>query len=458
MTSVTALDDFLKNHPSVENVELVLVDPNGIVRGKWAPVSTLKKAFGEGVNFPLSLHALDVWGNEVEETGLHISSGDRDGFCQAVPSSLSAVPWGSGEATLQANEARTAQVILQTVGPDGETFGGCARTVLAKAVERLGGQGLKAVCAFELEFHLLIPNENEGEPFQVASFNETPDAQFMYGLDALAEKTPVFRDIRNAANWAGVPVDTIVKEAGPGQYEVNLNHRDDALRAADDVILLKRIVRECARMHGLVATFMAKPFIGQPGNGMHVHTSIVGEDGVNIFAGSDGDNRLGHCVGGLLKTMPEMALVFINSQNGFRRMAPGSYAPTRVNWGANNRSVSLRLPAAPDAAKRVEHRVSGADANPYLVMAAILQGMIEGLKAAEVPPAELVGNAYEENTPNRGESLPGSLTDAVAIFAESDFASRALGTQMRDNLAAIKRAEIEVFRNDMSALERRTFL
>ena len=455
---MTALDDFLQNHPNVENVELVLVDPNGIARGKWAPVSTLKKAFAEGVNFPLSLHALDVWGNEVEETGLHISSGDRDGFCRAVPSSLSAVPWGSGEAVLQPSDAKTAQIILQTVGPDGETFGGCARSVLDQAVERLSGQGMTAVCAFELEFHLLVPNENEGEPFQVSSFADTPDAQFMYGLDALAEKAPVFRDIRNAAKWAGVPVDTIVKEAGPGQYEVNLNHRGDALRAADDVILLKRIVRECARLHGLVATFMAKPFIGQPGNGMHVHTSILGPDGANIFAGSEGDEKLGHCVSGLLATMPEMALVYINSHNGFRRMAPGSYAPTRVNWGTNNRSVSLRLPAAPDAAKRVEHRVSGADANPYLVMAAILEGMMDGLKAAQDPPAELVGNAYEEDTPNRGESLPASLSEALAAFAESGFAARALGTQMRDNLAAIKRAEIEVFREDMSALERRTFL
>lgn len=458
VTSVTVLDDFLKNHPSIESVELVLVDPSGIARGKWAPVSTLKKAFAEGVNFPLSLHALDVWGNEVEETGLHISSGDRDGFCRAVFSSLSAVPWGGGEVILQPEEATTAQIILQTVGPEGETFGGCARTVLEQAVQRLAGQGMKAVCAFELEFHLLVPNENAGEAFQVASFDETPDAQFMYGLDALAEKSPVFRDIRNAAKWAGVPVDTIVKEAGPGQYEVNLNHRDDALRAADDVILLKRIVRECARMHGLVATFMAKPFIGQPGNGMHVHASILGQDGANIFAGTDGDKKLGHCVSGLLETMPEMALVFVNSRNGFRRMAPGSYAPTRVNWGTNNRSVSLRLPAASDAAKRVEHRVSGADANPYLVMAVILQGMMEGLTTAKNPPSELVGNAYEDTTPNRGESLPNSLDDAVAKFADSEFAARALGTQMRDNLAAIKRAEIEVFRDDMSALERRTFL
>lgn len=461
---MTALDHFLANHPNVEHVELVLVDPCGVVRGKWAPVSTLKKAFFDGVNFPLSLHALDVWGNEVEETGLHISSGDLDGFCIAVPHTLSPVPWGgeSGEGghgiPSVSKNAKTAQVILQTLTPDRKVFGGCARSVLEQAVGRMSEKGLTPVCAFELEFHLLKLNQDMGAPLEVASPQDTPEAQFMYGLDALAEKAPVFRDIRNAANWAGVPVDTIVKEAGAGQYEVNLNHRDDALRAADDVILLKRIVRECARLHGLQATFMAKPFVGQPGNGMHVHTSLLDAAGSNIFAGDAGDRSLGYCVSTLLETMQEMSLVFVNSHNGFRRMSPGSYAPTRVNWGANNRSVSVRIPAAPDTAKRLEHRVSGADANPYLVLAAILQAMLEGLDGAKEPPPELIGNAYEEATPNRGDSLPGSQSEAVDAFANSAFATRALGAQMQKNLVLLKQAEIERFRNDISPLERRTFL
>ncbi|MEP1209103.1 MAG: glutamine synthetase family protein [Rhizobiaceae bacterium] len=455
------LEDFLKNHPNVDYVELVLVDPNGIVRGKWAPVASLKKAFSDGVNFPLSLHGLDVWGNEVEDTGLHISSGDLDGFCMAVPHTLSAVPWGPTEASEKSDSAEaatTAQILLQTLTPERQFFGGCSRSVLEQVVGRLSARGLSAVCAFELEFHLLQSPASSGEPFVMASHEEMPDAQFMYGLDALAEKAPVFRDIRNAAKWAGLPVDTIVKEAGLGQYEVNLNHRADALRAADDVILLKRIVKECARMNGYEATFMAKPVIGQPGNGMHVHASLLDEDGKNIFAGAEGDGRLRHAVAGLLSSMQEMALVFVNTRNGFRRMAPGSYAPTRVNWGANNRSVSVRLPAAPDVAKRLEHRVSGADANPYLVLAAILQGIDEGLQVAQEPPAELVGNAYEEATPNRGESLPDAQQAALDLFKNSEFAASALGQQMRDNLVAIKQAEIDGFRDDVSPLERRTYL
>ncbi len=280
----------------------------------------------------------------------------------------------------------------------------------------------------------------------------------MYGLDALAEKAPVFAEIRRAAKWADLPIDTIVKEAAPGQYEVNLNHRADAMRAADDVILLKRIVKEAARKHGLIATFMAKPFIDQPGNGLHVHTSMLDGNGQNIFATNKGTIRQHHAVAGLVSTMQEMTLVFVNTRNGFRRMAPGSYAPTRTNWGENNRSVAVRLPAAPDVAKRVEHRVSGADANPYLILAGILQAMAEGLEEKKTPPPELVGNAYDETTPNRGDSLPPSQEEALAIFNQSAFAKRALGDQMHSMLSAIKQAEIDGFANDISALERQTFL
>lgn len=433
---------FLDNHPDIANVELILTDPSGVTRGKWAPVTTLKKAFGEGVNFPLSLHGLDVWGNEVPDTGLHISSGDLDGFCKAVPGSLSAVPWGRD----------TAQVLLETARPDGSDFGGCARTVLRHVVERLGEAGLCATCAFEIEFHLLDEN---GAP---VGENWIADAQFMYGLEQLAHRAPLFAMLREAAQMADLPIDTIVKEAGPGQFEVNLTHRADPLRAADDVVLLKRAVRECAREQGLTATFMAKPFIGQPGNGLHVHTSLQNGEGVNIFSGPNGAARQRYAVAGLMESLAEATLVFINTMNGFRRMAPGSYAPTRANWGENNRSVALRLPAAPDHAQRVEHRVAGADANPYLVLACILQGMMDGLDAAREPGPALTGNAYEEGTPNRGESLPADMATALDLFSGSAFIQKTLGKEMRTILSAIKAAEIAGFANDISPLERRTYL
>lgn len=453
------LQTFLEAHAKLESVEFVLVDPCGVVRGKWAPAAALRKAFSDGVNFPLSLHGLDIWGNEVAATHLHISSGDLDGFCVAVPTSLSAVPWGGEAPPTQAANATNAQVILQTKTPDHEPFGGCARTVLEQTIQRLATAGLHPVTALELEFHLLKPQDDwrNGLP-EIAALDFKPDAQFMYGLEALAENSAFFADLRRAAQWADLPIDTLVKEAGPGQYEVNLNHRSDTLRAADDVILLKRAVRECARKHDLFATFMAKPFVGQPGNGMHIHTSLLDSSGSNIFAGPEGKKKRLHAVAGLVGTMEEATLAFVNSMNGFRRMAPGSYAPTRANWGENNRSVAVRLPASPDEASRIEHRVSGADANPYIVLACTLQAMLDGLNTGDMPPSGLIGNAYDEGTPNRGRQLPGSLSAALSRFRASEFTRRALGEQMHHILCCLKQAELNGFADDISPLELHSYL
>ncbi|MEN0041710.1 MAG: glutamine synthetase family protein [Pseudomonadota bacterium] len=451
------LADFLAAHPALQQVELVLTDPNGIPRGKWAPVATLKKAFGDGVNFPLSLHGLDIWGSEVAATGLHIESGDRDGFCIAVPETLAALPWSDGEL-VGADQATTAQVMLETLTPEGDGFGGCSRTVLRRAVQRLAADGLTAVCAVELEFHLLTLEARTGAPFVVAETDAAFDNTHMYDLEALAEKAPVFAAIRRAAAWAGVPIDTVVKEAGPGQYEVNLTHRADPLRAADDAVQLRRIVTEAARQYDIVATFMAKPFPEQPGNGMHVHISLLDEAGQNIFAAEDGPARQRHAVAKLLETMAETTLIFINTWNGFRRMAPGSYAPTRANWGDNNRSVALRLPAAPPAARRIEHRVAGADANPYLLLAILLEGMRQGLQAGNEPPLGLTGNAYDRATPNRGERLPSSMADALELFEGSAFAKRALGGEMHHIICALKAAELATFNAHVSDFERATFV
>ncbi len=458
MPSSDQLTQFLVKNPDIQNVELMLVDPNGIMRGKWAPASTLAKAFSEGVNFPLSLHGCDIWGREVPDTGLHIESGDRDGFCRAVPHSLARVPWG---------ERPTAQILLQTFQDDGSRFGGCSRSVLEDVVGRLASAGLFPVAAFELEFFLFKPQDewatNHPEISDVYSDSQSPelqspDLQRMYSLDALAENSGFFEDVRNAAELQSLPIDTIVKEAAPGQYEINLNHRNNAMIAADDAILLRRIILECARKNGLKATFMAKPFIDQPGNGMHMHISLLNGEGENVFSGANGRAKLESAVAGLVKTMAETSLLFVNSYNGYRRMQPGSYAPTRANWGENNRSVAVRIPASGEKARRVEHRISGADANPYLALSAILQAMLEGIEQELQPPDEEVGNSYDNDGDRAGDVLPSSMEGALVKFRKSDFVIRAIGQQMADIIAAVKQTELETFRHEISPLERSTYL
>ena len=437
---------FIDRHPDIDAVEFLLVDPNGIIRGKWAPGDSLEKAFKEGVNFPMSLHGLDVWGREVAETGLHIESGDRDGYCRATRGSLSIVPWA---------KRKTAQVLLQTFTPDGDPFMADPRQVLKKKMAEANDKGFFPVVAFELEFYLLDPGTDwdDGMPAPVGA-TAGPDRLRMYGLDDLAEHAELFDMIRDAAAEQDLPIDTIIKEAAPGQFEVNLKHRADPLRAADDVIMLRRIVIGCARSFGLTATFMAKPFLEYAGNGMHVHASMLDGQGRNVFAGKDGRATLEHAVAGLLKTMPESLLLFINTWNGFRRITPGSYAPTRAVWAENNRSVALRIPMSSDENRRVEHRIAGADANPYLVMSAIIQGMMEGIEAGEAPPPPVEGNAYDED----GLFLPDDMDDALQLMEKSGFVDRALGPLLGKVYRDLKRAEIVAFWGEITPLERTTYL
>ncbi|MCG8407684.1 MAG: glutamine synthetase [Phycisphaerales bacterium] len=252
----------------------------------------------------------------------------------------------------------------------------------------------------------------------------------------------------------GIAADAAVSEAAPGQFELNLHHRSDPLQAADDAVLLRRLVIGVARKHGLKASFMAKPFVEWPGNGMHVHVSLEGKAG-NIFAEeAAGEIRLGHAINGLLTTMPAAHLLFVSTFNGFRRMQPGSYAPTNICWGHDNRSVALRVPAGPPNSRRIEHRIAGADANPYLVLTGVLAGMLEGLMREKEPPAPVEGNAYEINA---GKLTPW-MDEAIDAFEESAVMKRAVGADLHKTLTAIKREELTAFGREISTLERETYL
>lgn len=447
LADIAEYEAFVSQNPDLQAVEFLLVDPNGVMRGKWAPADALKKAFTDGVNFPMSLHGLDCWGREVPDTGLHIESGDRDGFFRAVPGTLCRVPWAN---------RNTAQVLLQGFTPEGDKLRFDCRNALGRITKAMAKRDQYPVVAFELEFYLLEPDTDwdDGMPAPVGA-KAGPDRQRMYGLDDLDEYGHLFDDIRHAADEQGIPIDTIVKEAAPGQFEVNLKHRADPLKAADDVIMLRRIVFGCARKHGLQATFMAKPFIEYAGNGMHVHASVVDGQGSNIFAKDDGETALGGAISELIHTMPQALLLFINTWNGFRRIQPGSYAPTRAVWAENNRSVALRIPASSAENRRLEHRIAGADANPYVVLCAILQAMMDGLEKRETPPPPISGNAYDDT---RAEQLPDDMDEALQLMQNGPFCDRALGPELSKIYKDLKRAEILAFWAEITPLERSTYL
>jgi glutamine synthetase len=254
----------------------------------------------------------------------------------------------------------------------------------------------------------------------------------------------------------GVPADSAIAENGPGQFEINLLHSADALQVADDAVLFKEIVRGVARKHGLAATFMAKPYGDRAGSGLHVHFSLVDRDGVNVFDdGSErGSDSLRHAVGGLLAAMPQSTLLFAPHMNSYRRLRPGNHAPSAVAWGYENRTAAIRIPGGNPKARRIEHRVAGADANPYLVLAVILGAALAGIEGKMRPPEPVVGDAYARRLP----TIPPDWASAVDAFEQGALIPKMLSPTLQRMLVDCKRQEMEVFAQRVTDFEYHTYL
>lgn len=415
------LHDFLTAHPEVERVEAFVSDINGLGRGKWLPRDKALDIAGKGLPLPRSIFALDIWGRDVPDAGLAFGTGDPDGLCWPIPGSVAPVPWA---------ERPTAQVMLAMRDSEG-AFYADPRSMLARVVGRLAARGLHPVVATELEFYLL-----DGDPAASRDI-----AAQVLSIDALREAEAVIGAIEDACRVQGVPTETVLRENGPGQYEINLRHVADACLAADHAILLKRIVRAVARRHGKQASFMAKPLAGQSGSGMHVHVSLNDDVGRPILAGPDGApaGLLHHAVGGLVTTMAEAMLLFAPHANSYRRYNRSAKARFSAGWGHDDRSAAVRVIVGAPNATRIEHRVAGADCNPSLALAAILAGMLKGIEDAIDPGEKHAPEAYGRG----GRPLPLEWGAAIDAFAASDWMADALGRQGRDMILACKRRDFD---------------
>ena len=301
--------------------------------------------------------------------------------------------------------------------------------------------------AVELEFFLLaLPGDAPAGPIDA------------YSLARLERSAPVFDEVYAVARAQGLPVETLMSEYAPGQFELTLAHRDDALRAVDEAVLLKRLLRGVAAKHGLLVTFMAKPFTQHAGSGMHLHVSLVDGDGVNLFAAADpaGSPLLRQALGGLHQTMAESLLVFAPNGNSYRRFQSESYAPTAVSWGINNRSVSLRIPTGPPSSRHIEHRIAGADANPYLAAAVVLAGVERGIALGLDPGPPVTGNGYAALA--QTTRLPPTWHEAIERAAGSTFLADALGEGFLKIYLAIKRQECARFSAEVTELDRSWYL
>ena len=432
---------FLADHPEVESIQLVITDADGVGRGKAIAREELEPLFARGRNVAGSILGLDITGEDVEESGLVWSAGDADKMVWPVPGSLCLAPW------LARPSAQVLVTQHEMDGVDGQPgTPGTAdpRHVLARAVTRLEALGYTPVVAAELEFYLL---ERAGAGVQPARalLGERPATRIdAYGLGKLEGMAPLFDDLYAGARVMGLPVQTLMSEYAPGQFEITLAHRPDALRAADEAVLFKRLVKGTALRHGRIGSFMAKPFAEAAGCGFHIHVSLQDREGRNAFAAEDpaGTPLLRQAIAGLQATMVESTAVFAPNANSFRRFRQNSYAPIAPSWGVNNRSVSLRVPPGPPSSRHVEHRPCGADANPYLAIAVVLEGIRHGLLGQLDPGPPVTGNGYAVPP---AVKLPTHWPQALEAAAASPFLREALTPEFVDLFLAVKRQECEKF-------------
>lgn len=427
--------DFLAANPDTVQIQAFLTDPSGVARGKVLRPEEIATAYRDGRPLPCSIQSLDMLGADVLETGLVWEEGDSDRPCFPVAGTLTHAPW---------HDVPTAQVILQSFERDGSPTPADPRHALARTVASLEAMGLKPVVAIELEFYLVDRDAAaKGRIVPPAAANGFAPAHLQaYLMQDLEDFSPFLNDVFDGAKKMGLPARTLISEYAPGQFEIVLEHRADAMRAADDAVLYKRLVKGIAGKHGLVATFMAKPYAETSGSGMHVHVSLADGKSANLFAGEGPlTPHLAHAIGGLEATMADSMAIFAPNANSFRRFRKNSYAPLAPAWAVDNRSVPLRVTAGRPETRHLEHRVCGADANPYVALATVLAGIAEGIEKKIEPSEPVIGDGYG----GREATLPLNWWKALEVARGSTFLPERLGAGFTNIFLTIKEAECDRF-------------
>lgn len=449
------VDAFIKANPELRGVDMIVPDMCGIPRGKRIGPEATDKLHKGGVALPGSTYLLDATGQNCETITYGSSDGDPDYSCLGVEGTLKPVPWASSP---------TGQVIASMVTQDGDPFFADPRFILARAAQPLADLGYTPVTAIELEFYLVDNKLDEAGRARTAASPASGQRQTttqVYGIEELYEFEAFLNDVEAACVAQDVPADTATAEYGPGQYEINLHHTDDPVKACDDALMLKRIIKGVARKHGMTATFMAKPFEERAGCGMHIHLSLLDAGGTNIFAGPlDHDiglpisAALKHAIGGLAATTAEAMAIFAPNANSYRRFQANSYAPINTAWGVDNRTVSLRIPRSDAKNMRLEHRVAGADANPYLTMACVLAGVHQGLTKNISPGPIERDNAYDKPVTD----LPLRWWQALNRFSEGKVLPKYLGAHYCETYVAARGFENDAFAAHIPALDYEWYL
>ncbi|SNT72618.1 glutamine synthetase family protein [Paracoccus seriniphilus] len=438
---------WLKDWPEIQTIFACICDLNGVMRGKRVPIDQLDKILNGELRMPLSLLGMDIWGEDIVGNELVFDTGDADGLCDFTGRAPSPVGWTTRPAMF-------AQLWMRQ--EDGTPFTGDPRRALAAVSDRFKAIGLTPVVATEMEFYVVDPSKAAPQPPCSPITGKRLDSDGALSLDELQHFDAFLNDVYDGCRAQDIPADSAISENGAGQFEINLLHVADPLRAADDAVLFKRLVRGIARKHGFAATFMAKPYGDRAGSGMHVHFSLVDDEGRNVFddGGERGTDLLRHAVAGLIETMQENTLVFAPHENSFRRLLPGAHAPAAVAWGYENRTVAIRVPGGSPRARRIEHRVAGADANPYLVLTSILGGALLGIEGKWQPPEPVEGDAYSLDL----DTLPPDWASAIEAFSRGPRVEKIYSKRLKRMFVQCKQQELRRFTSHVTDFEYHSYL
>jgi glutamine synthetase len=444
------LEAVLTANPAIQFVDAAIADISGALRGKRVAAAEAPKLYESGMQIPLSLHLMDVRGEMMNPGGRGYSDGDPDGTAWPISGTVMEV-WGA--------DPPRAQLLMSLRDASGAAVPHDPRAILERTLARFAELDFTPVAAHELEFYLVDEQRDEKgrpqPPFSPRTATRESTLS-VYGLDDLDRYQVFLTALSEAAALQRVPMTAASKEYAPGQFEANLRHQADALAASDHAVYLRQIIKAAAGKQNARASFMAKPYPDRSGSGQHVHLSLMDRNGRNVFDNGTpgGSELLRFAAGGLADLMAESMAFFAPNLNGYRRFQPDMFAPVNRRWGINNRSAGLRIPIGPSEARRIEHRCAGADANPYLVMAAILAGVHHGLVNKIDPGPPAVGNVSRE--PDM--TLPFSLEDALKLLEKPRVLPSYFGPEAIELYRETKAIELARFKKQITAEEYEWYL
>lgn len=440
MSDFEQIQAWLTEH-EIDDVEAFVPDMAGAARGKVIPAAK----FGAGeLKLPEGIFAQTVSGNYADNKD---NVEDRDMLLLPDVDTLRPVPWAADPA---------ASIFADCVDRDGAPVETSPRYVLRRVLDLYKAKGWSPVVAPEVEFYLINPHSDANEEVEppLGRLGWTETSKQPYSIDSMNDFEPFINDVYAYCEVQGIRIDTLSQEMGPAQFELNFLH-GDAIELADQVFLFKRTLREVAIAHEMHATFLARPISEEAGSALHIHQSIVDDEGNNIFSNADGSSTdlFMSYIGGLQKYMPEALLIFAPYANSYRRFLSYWASPVNLGWAVDNRTVGLRVPDSAPEARRVENRLAGSDVNPYLVLAGTLAcgylGMLEGCK----PDDPIEGSAYDLPF-----SLHRFLYESIDAFEGSAAMRSTLGDKFVDIYSEVKKKECHEFQEIVTPWEREVLM